>query len=279
MSAYIIRPVVVGVDGSPASRAAVRFAAAEADARDRTLRIVHATAWPSGAAPRASASAEQIIVEAIDLAEAEFPGLAVDAHVVFGTPAAVLLDEAHHAALVVVGRGGFAGLPAGSTSTQLATRSRKPVVVVRGEVPPPDAPVLVGIDPGDPAGGAIEFAFEEAVLRTAPLRALFAWSVARVLGDAGRLAAIRGIEDATQEANRQLNEVLAVWQEKYPGVRVVPDAEYMLDPANALVRASCQAALTVVGSHRRGEGRELALSSCVDQLVHRAMSPVAVVPT
>src|SRR5689334_16028815 len=59
------------------------------------------------------------MAEVIAHAEADFPGLTVDAHAVFGRPAAVLLDEADHAALVVVGsrgRGGFVGLLAGSTS-------------------------------------------------------------------------------------------------------------------------------------------------------------------
>jgi nucleotide-binding universal stress UspA family protein len=284
MSTYIIRPVVVGVDGSPGSLAALRFAAAEADARDRTLRIVHAIAWPGEPpdaerphAPHLSSLADRIIVEAINHAEAAFPGLAVDAHAVFGSPAAVLLDESDHAALVVVGcrgRGGFAGLLAGSTSTQVATHARKPVVVVRGETAPPGAAVLLGVDPGDPAAAAIEFGFEEAALRAAPLRVFFGWSAGHVLSHTARPG---GFEAATEEAGRQLTEALTRWQEKYPAVRVVRDAVHTLDPANALVRASHGAALTVVGAHRRSELRQLLLGSCAYQLVHRAASPVAVV--
>jgi nucleotide-binding universal stress UspA family protein len=278
MAAYTY-PVVVGVDGSSAGLAAVRFAAVEAYARERTLRIVHAVAWPAGQrdpvrrrAARARFLADRVILEAIDHVEVGFPGLRVDAHVVFGAAAAVLLDESDHAALVVVGspyRTGVAVAFAGSTGTRVAARARTPVVLVGAEATALGGSVLLGLDPGDPVAAAIDFAFEEATLRAVPLRAFAGWSA----------TPCRGHRPGSGDVDRLVTDVLTEWRGKYPDAHVIQDAVQTTDPANALLRASRDAALTVIGSHRRSPARELLPGSCGYRLVHHATSPVAVVPT
>ena len=139
------RPVLVGVDGSGASLAAVDWAAAEAASRRTSLRVIHAFNWPrysfGPAGPSAygppdadvRAAAGRILDEAVRRAALGSPGLNVDGTVRIGRPSPVMLDEARTAELVVVGSrglGGFTGLLVGSVSSRLAAHAPCPVVVV-----------------------------------------------------------------------------------------------------------------------------------------------------
>ncbi|MFB0630168.1 universal stress protein [Streptomyces sp. AB3(2024)] len=136
--------IVVGIDGSPASEKALRWAVKEARLRAATLRVVHAWASPyhgSEIARRASETVheplERAAMEAIDAAvdhivEAD---IAVERHVVECPPAQALLEAAQDADLLVVGargHGGFANLLLGSVSHQCALHAPCPVVIVHG---------------------------------------------------------------------------------------------------------------------------------------------------
>ena len=136
--------VVVGVDSSAGSRAALRWAAEEARVRAAPLRAV--AAWHVGPAP---ASPNQT---AMDAHTAEDVGRAsqrqledtvrsvlgdqagdVRCSAVEGRAARVLIDASAGARLVVVGtrgHGGFVGLLLGSVSQQLTQHARCPVTVV-----------------------------------------------------------------------------------------------------------------------------------------------------
>ncbi|MDG4811059.1 universal stress protein [Micromonospora sp. WMMD1120] len=131
-------PVVVGVDGSPHGDAALAFALQEADWRQAAVRVVHAVAGPalgpgSGELDRAE---PRLLAEAVKAADptARHSGLTVEQVSLPGQPAAVLLDAARDAQLVVVGargRGGFAGLLLGSVSHSLLHHAPCPVAVLR----------------------------------------------------------------------------------------------------------------------------------------------------
>jgi nucleotide-binding universal stress UspA family protein len=290
MSANLTDPVLVGVDGSPGGRAALRFAADEAAFRDRPLCIVHAFTWPAALmanqmdylahAPDPRVHAEHLVADAAAQVHTQHPTIEVTAHAVFGAAPLALLDRAQRAALLVVGsrsRGGFANLLAGSTSTQVATHARVPVVVVRGGPRPAAAPVLVGVDIARPSHAAIAYAFEEAALRGVPLHAFSGWSSAAIDRSSAREQSTLDVEGERREARRLLDDALAGWREKYSQVPVVVRSLYTLDPPNALARATSGAALTVIGSRGRGELRSLLLGSCGYLLVHHADSPVAIV--
>jgi nucleotide-binding universal stress UspA family protein len=133
--------VVVGVDGSPTSHEAVRFAFQAASFRNVPLVAVHAwsdlpittvweltTAWQS-IEQQESAKLGQWLAEI----QALYPGVHVEQVVVHDGPAHLLLDHAKSAQLVVVGsrgRGGFRGLLLGSTSQALIHHAACPVAVV-----------------------------------------------------------------------------------------------------------------------------------------------------
>jgi nucleotide-binding universal stress UspA family protein len=147
--------IVVGVDGSDSSRAALAWALAEARLRGSSVRAVHAWMLPAmgaGEAPWAlippgsyvdvdTEEIEKATHEALDreIAEVGGPaGVAVERFVAEGPAADVIVEASADAELIVVGtrgRGAIATLVLGSTSQQVIHNAKRPVVVV----PAPDA--------------------------------------------------------------------------------------------------------------------------------------------
>jgi nucleotide-binding universal stress UspA family protein len=135
-------PVVVGVDGSATSEAAIAFAFDDAAVRGVRLLAVHT--WndvrPTLADPTMIDYAKLEDGERAGLSEQlagwrdKYPDVDVRPIVVRGRPTQTLLHYAGQAQLVVVGsrgRGGFAGMLLGSTSHSLISHAICPVVVVR----------------------------------------------------------------------------------------------------------------------------------------------------
>lgn len=132
--------VVVGMDGSPASRAALATAFTEADAHGLSLRVV--IAWdpvPARELPPLMdeagmrAAAEARMVELMLPLRERHPGVRAETEIVTGVPRQVLMDAAGEARLLVVGSrglGGFRGLLLGSVSQALIHHAPCPVAVV-----------------------------------------------------------------------------------------------------------------------------------------------------
>ena len=139
------RRIVVGVDGSEDSVAALRWAADEARAHGADLEVVHAWAIPfAGSDPmmvvpavrfdldELEASARRVIDRTID--EVDLTGIgSVERHAVRSGVTQAILDAAKGADMVVVGSrglGGFGGLILGSVGHQLTHHATCPVVIV-----------------------------------------------------------------------------------------------------------------------------------------------------
>jgi nucleotide-binding universal stress UspA family protein len=139
------KPVVVGVDGSPASEAAIAFAYDEASRRGVPLIAVHTwtdtiTAVAFAMAPYAvdwlEVQTEELRLLAERLAgwSEKYPDVQVQRVVTRDHPARSLIEHAQKAQLVVVGsrgRGQVAGLLLGSTSQTLLHHAPCPLVIVR----------------------------------------------------------------------------------------------------------------------------------------------------
>ncbi|MCE7004657.1 universal stress protein [Kibdelosporangium philippinense] len=137
-------PVVVGVDGSPSSEAAVGFAFAEASRLDVPLVAVHAwndmSLYIKFSLPpyrvqwlRVEEEQKRLLDERLAVWRDKCPDVAVEAVVTPDRPAASLLDAARTAQLVVVGtrgRGGVTGMLLGSTSQALLHHAPCAVAVV-----------------------------------------------------------------------------------------------------------------------------------------------------
>lgn len=134
--------VVVGVDGSEGSLAALRWARREAFARGSGLDVVHA--WDAGFSTELAAIAVGVTEEiehdarvTLHGAVERTAGVGTDAPtevLVHDVPERALLEAANDAAVLVVGsrgRGGFTGLLLGSVSRSCVHRASCPVVVVR----------------------------------------------------------------------------------------------------------------------------------------------------
>lgn len=138
-------PVVVGVDGSAASEAAVEMAFGEASARGVPLVAVSvwsdATVHPAlGSTPddphwtRVQTMEEQVLSERLAGFREIYIDVPVRTLVERENPVRVLAEQSRQAQLVVVGtrgRGGFRGLLLGSTSHAMLQHTRCPLMVVR----------------------------------------------------------------------------------------------------------------------------------------------------
>jgi nucleotide-binding universal stress UspA family protein len=135
--------VVVGVDGSTESEAALRWAGGYAAGIGARLRAVmawhyHSTVGPTtGRTPKPvtdEVSAEMTETLTTTIAKADL-GVSVEPTLGYGHPAEVLVGESAQADLLVVGNrghGAFTGMLVGSVSMHCVTHAHCPVVVVRG---------------------------------------------------------------------------------------------------------------------------------------------------
>ena len=134
-------PVVVGIDGSPASESATAIAFDEASRRGVDLIAIHSWAdddlytWASIDWDRQREIGEQALAERLAGWGEHYPDVSVDERLVFGDPAEKLITASEEAQLTVVGshgRGGFAGMLLGSVSSAVVHAARMPVIVARG---------------------------------------------------------------------------------------------------------------------------------------------------
>jgi len=137
--------VVVGVDGSPGSVAALSWAGRYGAATGATVQALHiwhyptAAGLPPGITPESvddevKANQRKELDEAIAKANLD-PSAQVESKIGYGHPAQVLIEESKNVDLIVVGhrgRGGFTGMLTGSVSMQVVNHAACPVVVVRG---------------------------------------------------------------------------------------------------------------------------------------------------
>lgn len=244
--------VLVGVDGSAGSVAAVDLGAWEAKRHRFPLLLVHADPELT---PGARDGVRRMLLDLELRARADHAALTVRSTLVAGGGASALVELSRGASLVVVGArglGGFDELSLGSVAAQVVTHAHAPVIVAR---PPSDmdkapARVVVGLDGSPESTAALGFAFDEASARAVPLVALCAVPP---------------------------DEALAVWSDKYADVTVNAVVEPTSHPALALIEASRDADLVVVGHRGRGGFAGMLLGSVSRAVVTLAHSPVAVV--
>jgi nucleotide-binding universal stress UspA family protein len=212
--------VVVGVDGSAESLAALSHAMEQAARRGTGVRVVSAffppQYWPNAYGLSAPPTIEKVkadlrmiasrMVELVVAAQAAFASVPVELHEVSGSPAKVLIEQACGADLLVVGhrgRGGFASALLGSVGLHCVLHAQCPVTVVRQPAQRPEVTeeaeaiaderartrrvsthglIVVGVDGSECARTALKFALEEAVRQDARVRVVTAFPSHRMSG-------------------------------------------------------------------------------------------------
>lgn len=133
-------PVVVGIDGSPASEAATAIAFDAASRRRAELVAVHAISdadvieIPGVDYASLEERAHVVLAERLAGWQEQYPDVTVRREVVWSRPANALVAHSDKAQLVVVGshgRGGFAGMLLGSVASAVVHAVRMPIIVAR----------------------------------------------------------------------------------------------------------------------------------------------------
>ncbi|MFJ9734760.1 universal stress protein [Streptomyces sp. NPDC101171] len=267
-------PLVVGLDGSEASLAAVDWAAAEAVRHGVPLHLVHVTAGDRDASALTGAAAERVRRSA--------PALPLTSEVLHGDPATALVGEGHDAFALVLGSRGLGDLDAmllGSVGLAVAARAECPVVVVRGAAGHRDerpGSVVVGVENGEGSGTAVAFAFREAEVRHCELVVVHAWT-APLDAHATAQAPSWALEAHRRPPAQVLDDALRGLTERYVDVPVT--RRVVEGPARReLLAAASGADLLIVGAPRRHGHPGLQLGLVGHAMLHHAPCPVAVVP-
>jgi nucleotide-binding universal stress UspA family protein len=136
------RRIVVGIDASPSSMAALEWAAHQAELTGATLDVLMmwelptSYGWslpvPSEYDPEHDAA--KALDEALEPVRKGHPGITIQSTVLEGHPAPLLVKASHGADLLVVGsrgHGEFTGMLLGSVSEHCVTNAHCPVLVLR----------------------------------------------------------------------------------------------------------------------------------------------------
>ncbi|KUN81514.1 stress-inducible protein [Streptomyces bungoensis] len=309
------RTIIVGLDGSPESRAAADWAAREAELRGLPVKLVQV--WepipePMAQAPLLGSETHQrwtgrgetdvpraegwgrIPHEAAEGLRLRHPGVEVTTERLTGSPAETLIEAAEDAELLVLGSRGLSGLGGflvGSVGHAVVAHTERPVVLVRAGEQAADeketdgagtpsagtaaGPVVLGLDIARPDEALLEFAFDAAARRNVPLHVVHAWNPPPYY--AYGMALEPAVEREMAKGDVVvLSEVLRPWREKHPGVKVVELSHYG-SPSLLLIDASHEASLVVVGRRIRRSAVGAHLGIVTQAVLHHAVAPVAVV--
>jgi nucleotide-binding universal stress UspA family protein len=287
-----VAAIVVGIDASSGSAAALAWAATEARLRNVALVAVHAYWVPfayvhddfsvARVDPELHRQAEDDLDRVLQQADA----VLADVHVVRrlhpGGPTEALIDEAAAADLLVVGRrgaGGFKGLLLGSTAEHCARHAPGPVVVVQESPHEPRGRILVGIDGSSQARSALIWAVDHAQRHGATVEALSVYELYDAPGPYGgefmRIASPFSEQRFRRRAEQFLADAAAAAGPVHDA-GIEPHTEPG-HPAEILVARSREADLVAVGSRGLGGLSGVLLGSVSRQLLHHAHCSVAVV--
>jgi nucleotide-binding universal stress UspA family protein len=280
--------IVVGVDGSEHSAAALRWAEEEATLRGEPLVPVLVWAFldqhhPDGQVyfdadyddDDARVALSSYVASAIG-EDAE-----VELRVVSDRAARGLVSAAEAASMLVVGArglGGFKSLLLGSVSQSCLHHAPCPVAIVRaGMAPHPSNErfrVVVGVDGSGPSDAALRWAADEAERRDADLVVVHSWQLP-ITGPYPYMVSSSEVPRYEADAQRLLDEIVDGLSTRRPAERVL----HLGSPAGGVLEAGALADVIVVGARGAGGMERLLLGSTSTQVVHHAPCPVVVVPS
>jgi len=291
--------ILVGVDGSSNSAAALRWALAEADLRDHRVTALFAWGYiPPGHAgdgrtfdaEYGPADADAVLAAAIEAAVGAEVAGDIERRVLCDLAPKSLLKVAGGADLLVVGArgvGGFRGLLLGSVSQQCLHHATGPMAIIRSDprdaTPGADAApraaagarIVVGIDDSDAARRALRWALEEGRLRHAAVDVVHAWRLPYIVPVPFAGMPI-DLEIAEKHARAVLDRMVDGEDTRHqpaPVERILVGGA----AAPAILDIAPGAAMVVLGSRGLGGFKGLVLGSVTNHVAHHIGCPLVVV--
>jgi nucleotide-binding universal stress UspA family protein len=275
--------VIVGVDGGPASDAALRWVAhrSESTPIDATLLSVADTTWliPDPMELEYRESYRNVLERAAAVLGAGAGDVSIKEDLRSGAPADELITASSGADMLVLGTnktGTVSGLMHGTIPLRVAGRARCVTVVVPATWSPGGSGVVVGWNGDSTSNVALEFGVKEAIRRGSSLAIVRAARLPpRTVADAK--VASDTASAVLERLGREMAEVKEWLRDVHPDLEVhdVLRAEHA---ARVIVEAATGAELAVVGSHARGVLGGLILGSVSHDVLLNMPAPVAVVP-
>jgi nucleotide-binding universal stress UspA family protein len=277
------KPIVVGINGSAGSEAAMAWALERA-ARDKLpLTAVHAVddRWVTPDFEYHEIirkSGMELLEKARSRAREQSPDVPVDVQLRHGSAGSVLREMSQEASLIVVGghdKHWMDGGPLTDRALQIVSASEVPAAVVPLKRGSADRGVVVGVDGSEESLQAVQFAAVEADRGGDELTVLLAFrKPARWVES--QLPKSGLAESILEEDRVVLAESVAGLAEKYPDLVVHQQLETNAEPAKALVEAARQARLLVIGSHGRGGFSRMVLGSTAHAVLLSVPCPTIV---
>lgn len=272
--------IVVGIDGTSAGRAAMRWGLERAARLHLDVDLVHVVDDGWGAVGEQSLQelhpeVDDLLRASLDFAREVAPGVRVTARLLTGDPMVELAEASRYAEIVVVGtnKTGFIhGRAFGSRGLQLAGMARRPVAVIPESSFGSRSGVIVGVADSEAGRAAIAFGAAEAESSRQPLTFI------RGLGDGVRAphssaASVANGEPVAPAADNQPVELA-----KALGFTGPTRSRSIERPAaEALVDAASMSQLLVLGSSRRHGAALAALGPVCHDVLLNIASPTVIV--
>lgn len=283
-------PVVVGVDGTPGSAGALRYAVVEARRRHAPLRLVHvvplnAPVWPgvpmSGVASSdLRAVAASILDSAVEGVRGLAPDLEVSTRLSAGSRSAAILESSQDASLVVIGREtqhGIDRILVGAVTAAVAAHAPCEVVVVPSfwSGDHPRARVVAALKSRSNATAVLREAFAQASARAAGLTVVTAWELPDPYLD--RIELRTHAEEWEEEGRRLLEDELAPWRAAYAEVAIDVRVQHGRT-AEVLLSASRDSDLLILSRRRHAVPPFGHLGGVTHAVLRVSDVPVLVVP-
>jgi len=270
---------LVGYDGSTDADIAVEWATRAAEQAQEPLRVVVVEDVGLTDGPGEWTASYWLGVEL--QARSTLTALGIDQPDVRrlrGRPVPVLLERATDASLLVLGsrgHGRVGEMLLGSVSQHLAGHASCPVAVARVADRPNQARIVVGMDGSGAAVRALDFACRRAAKTGEKVVAVRGWRVGNVPVDKRGNVPVSLSTDLL-ERERELSSWTSPVRASYPEVAIHEEV-ITVAAARAVVDASADASVVVVGSRGRNAVTGLLLGSTSHEVLHRAHCSVVVV--
>lgn len=277
-----VEKIVIGVDGSEQSRAAIAWAVSRAIRTKAELEFLYVTdtSFLSEDATfytEVNEASKAMLQKEIEWAKSLNSDLVVTGRSLVGHPIAEMEKASEQADLMVLGAhhsNKFSGSFIGTRAVKIAAIAHCPVAVIPIGHAGADRPVVVGVDGSPSSEQAIVYAAEQARILQVPLKIVYAWVAPMT----------PGLEylwsDELTSSQKQLAEV-TLGRAKEQALAAVADIEVQLEivqgaPVSALVSCAAEASVIVVGSRGRGAIARLLLGSVSHGLLQALPCPVIV---